>query len=219
MPLFLINILYLKTQLKKTTEELNEALATKEEIAQRCHELDMQVGTEFCYNLQCCMNRGRYSVGFQLLFLWTYSHCIISHSEVERIICALTYANTWVRKQRKLLQITTPNREKLNNPVHLITVFPHCVFCFAHYHPIKTPQILPMKVERTGLVHKWTVCKVDWNNEYIILNKQADFKNLVELLLVVELCLYNVLHKPPYFLPDFCFIANPSLFYSSIPIN
>ncbi|NXC13442.1 HOOK3 protein, partial [Corythaeola cristata] len=29
--------------LKKTTEELNEALATKEEIAQRCHELDMQV--------------------------------------------------------------------------------------------------------------------------------------------------------------------------------
>lgn len=30
-------------QLKKTTEELNEALATKEEIAQRCHELDMQV--------------------------------------------------------------------------------------------------------------------------------------------------------------------------------
>ncbi|XP_074809730.1 protein Hook homolog 3 isoform X3 [Natator depressus] len=30
-------------ELKKTTEELNEALATKEEIAQRCHELDMQV--------------------------------------------------------------------------------------------------------------------------------------------------------------------------------
>uniref|UniRef100_A0A8C4IZJ9 Hook microtubule tethering protein 3 n=1 Tax=Dromaius novaehollandiae TaxID=8790 RepID=A0A8C4IZJ9_DRONO len=29
--------------LKKTTDELNEALATKEEIAQRCHELDMQV--------------------------------------------------------------------------------------------------------------------------------------------------------------------------------
>uniref|UniRef100_A0A8C5UGF0 Hook microtubule tethering protein 3 n=1 Tax=Malurus cyaneus samueli TaxID=2593467 RepID=A0A8C5UGF0_9PASS len=32
-----------KNDLKKTTEELNEALATKEEIAQRCHELDMQV--------------------------------------------------------------------------------------------------------------------------------------------------------------------------------
>ncbi|XP_053910870.1 protein Hook homolog 3 isoform X5 [Cuculus canorus] len=33
----------LDRQLKKTTEELNEALAIKEEIAQRCHELDMQV--------------------------------------------------------------------------------------------------------------------------------------------------------------------------------
>ncbi|XP_075345349.1 protein Hook homolog 3-like isoform X7 [Mycteria americana] len=33
----------LECQLKKTTEELNEALATKEEISQRCHELDMQV--------------------------------------------------------------------------------------------------------------------------------------------------------------------------------
>ncbi|EMP32744.1 Protein Hook like protein 3 [Chelonia mydas] len=33
----------LDRQLKKTTEELNDALATKEEIAQRCHELDMQV--------------------------------------------------------------------------------------------------------------------------------------------------------------------------------
>ncbi|XP_044126607.1 protein Hook homolog 3 isoform X2 [Bufo gargarizans] len=33
----------LDKQLKKTTEELNEALAAKEEIAQRCHELDMQV--------------------------------------------------------------------------------------------------------------------------------------------------------------------------------
>ncbi|POI34806.1 hypothetical protein CIB84_001442, partial [Bambusicola thoracicus] len=33
----------LDRQLKKTTEELNEALSTKEEIAQRCHELDMQV--------------------------------------------------------------------------------------------------------------------------------------------------------------------------------
>jgi len=31
-------------QLKKTAEDLNEALATKEEIAQRCRELDMQVG-------------------------------------------------------------------------------------------------------------------------------------------------------------------------------
>ncbi|XP_023999973.1 protein Hook homolog 3 [Salvelinus sp. IW2-2015] len=29
-------------QLKKTVEDLNEARATKEEIAQRCHELDMQ---------------------------------------------------------------------------------------------------------------------------------------------------------------------------------
>lgn len=33
----------LDRQLKKTTEELNDALAAKEEIAQRCHELDMQV--------------------------------------------------------------------------------------------------------------------------------------------------------------------------------
>ncbi|XP_062902782.1 protein Hook homolog 3 isoform X1 [Mobula hypostoma] len=32
----------LDRQLKKTTEELNEALAAKEEISQRCHELDMQ---------------------------------------------------------------------------------------------------------------------------------------------------------------------------------
>ncbi|XP_029548355.1 protein Hook homolog 3 [Salmo trutta] len=30
-------------QLKRTVEDLNEALVTKEEIAQRCHELDMQV--------------------------------------------------------------------------------------------------------------------------------------------------------------------------------
>ncbi|XP_063770662.1 protein Hook homolog 3 isoform X1 [Pseudophryne corroboree] len=33
----------LDRQLKKSTEELNDALAAKEEIAQRCHELDMQV--------------------------------------------------------------------------------------------------------------------------------------------------------------------------------
>uniref|UniRef100_A0A8C0XIC6 Protein Hook homolog 3 n=1 Tax=Castor canadensis TaxID=51338 RepID=A0A8C0XIC6_CASCN len=33
----------LDRQLKKTTEELHEALSAKEEIAQRCHELDMQV--------------------------------------------------------------------------------------------------------------------------------------------------------------------------------
>uniref|UniRef100_UPI00398F7712 protein Hook homolog 3 isoform X2 n=1 Tax=Pristiophorus japonicus TaxID=55135 RepID=UPI00398F7712 len=32
----------LDRQLKKTTEELHEALAAKEEISQRCHELDMQ---------------------------------------------------------------------------------------------------------------------------------------------------------------------------------
>ncbi|XP_058238808.1 protein Hook homolog 3 isoform X2 [Hemibagrus wyckioides] len=32
----------LDRQLKKTVEELNDALASKEEIAQRCHELDMQ---------------------------------------------------------------------------------------------------------------------------------------------------------------------------------
>lgn len=30
-------------QLKKTVEELNDALSNKEEIAQRCRELDMQV--------------------------------------------------------------------------------------------------------------------------------------------------------------------------------
>ncbi|XP_062844763.1 protein Hook homolog 3 [Trichomycterus rosablanca] len=33
----------LDRQLKKTAEELTDALASKEEIAQRCHELDMQV--------------------------------------------------------------------------------------------------------------------------------------------------------------------------------
>lgn len=33
----------LDRQLKKTVEELNDAMAGKEEIAQRCHELDMQV--------------------------------------------------------------------------------------------------------------------------------------------------------------------------------
>uniref|UniRef100_A0A6I8RWF0 Protein Hook homolog 3 n=1 Tax=Xenopus tropicalis TaxID=8364 RepID=A0A6I8RWF0_XENTR len=33
----------LDRQLKKANEELNDALAAKEEIAQRCHELDMQV--------------------------------------------------------------------------------------------------------------------------------------------------------------------------------
>ncbi|KAM9440400.1 protein Hook homolog 3 isoform 3-T4 [Clarias gariepinus] len=33
----------LDRQLKKTAEDLNDALASKEEIAQRCHELDMQV--------------------------------------------------------------------------------------------------------------------------------------------------------------------------------
>ena len=39
-------------QLKKTVEELNSALEEKEEIAQRCHELDSQVrltGTQRCY--------------------------------------------------------------------------------------------------------------------------------------------------------------------------
>ena len=41
----------LDRQLKKTTEELNEALSTKEEIAQRCHELDMQVSFLYCTNL------------------------------------------------------------------------------------------------------------------------------------------------------------------------
>lgn len=42
-----------KQQLKKTTEELNDALATKEEIAQRCHELDMQVAVHFAIRLKC----------------------------------------------------------------------------------------------------------------------------------------------------------------------
>lgn len=43
--LLLLNLCF---QLKKTVEELNDALATKEEIAQRCRELDMQVGL-LCY--------------------------------------------------------------------------------------------------------------------------------------------------------------------------
>lgn len=34
-------------QLKKTVEELNKAVEEKEEIAQRCHELDLQV--RMCY--------------------------------------------------------------------------------------------------------------------------------------------------------------------------
>lgn len=38
-------------QLKKTLEELSDALAAKEEIAQRCHELDMQV--RFRHQLLC----------------------------------------------------------------------------------------------------------------------------------------------------------------------
>ena len=41
-------------QLKKTVEELNSALEEKEEIAQRCHELDSQVrltGTQRCHEL------------------------------------------------------------------------------------------------------------------------------------------------------------------------
>lgn len=39
-----LSIVSLISQLKKTVEELNDAMATKEEIAQRCRELDMQVG-------------------------------------------------------------------------------------------------------------------------------------------------------------------------------
>lgn len=42
--------LFVSNQLKKTSEELNEALSAKEEIAQRCHELDMQVRV-FCVPL------------------------------------------------------------------------------------------------------------------------------------------------------------------------
>lgn len=36
------------SQLKKTAEELNDALAAKEEISQRCRELDMQVSPTLC---------------------------------------------------------------------------------------------------------------------------------------------------------------------------
>lgn len=43
--------LFVSNQLKKTTEELNEALSAKEEIAQRCHELDMQVSICAVYHL------------------------------------------------------------------------------------------------------------------------------------------------------------------------
>ena len=31
-------------QMKKTMEELNRVMEAKEEISQRCHELDLQVG-------------------------------------------------------------------------------------------------------------------------------------------------------------------------------
>lgn len=41
------------SQLKKTVEELNDALATKEEISQRCRELDMQVGFMQACNPPC----------------------------------------------------------------------------------------------------------------------------------------------------------------------
>uniref|UniRef100_A0A672JZ97 Protein Hook homolog 3 n=1 Tax=Sinocyclocheilus grahami TaxID=75366 RepID=A0A672JZ97_SINGR len=41
----LCDVCFPLAQLKKTVEDLNDALATKEEIAQRCHELDMQVRT------------------------------------------------------------------------------------------------------------------------------------------------------------------------------
>lgn len=41
---FLIIFFPICSQLKKTVEDLNDALATKEEISQRCRELDMQVG-------------------------------------------------------------------------------------------------------------------------------------------------------------------------------
>uniref|UniRef100_A0A8C1VSK8 Hook microtubule tethering protein 3 n=1 Tax=Cyprinus carpio TaxID=7962 RepID=A0A8C1VSK8_CYPCA len=43
MPDYSCEVCFPLDQLKKTVEELNDALATKEEIAQRCHELDMQV--------------------------------------------------------------------------------------------------------------------------------------------------------------------------------
>uniref|UniRef100_A0A8C9AXI9 Hook microtubule tethering protein 3 n=1 Tax=Prolemur simus TaxID=1328070 RepID=A0A8C9AXI9_PROSS len=50
----------LDRQLKKTTEELNEALSAKEEIAQRCHELDMQVRGFPCENLHYKREKDQY---------------------------------------------------------------------------------------------------------------------------------------------------------------
>jgi len=43
-------------QLKKTTEELNSVLEQKEEIAQRCHELDLQVCTQVS-TIPCSFHR------------------------------------------------------------------------------------------------------------------------------------------------------------------
>lgn len=38
-----IPVMYLLVQLKRTMEELSSVLEGKEELLQRCHELDMQV--------------------------------------------------------------------------------------------------------------------------------------------------------------------------------
>ena len=38
-------------QMKRTMEELNRVVEAKEEISQRCHELDLQVTYKTYYNL------------------------------------------------------------------------------------------------------------------------------------------------------------------------
>ncbi|XP_015684673.1 protein Hook homolog 3, partial [Protobothrops mucrosquamatus] len=77
----------LDRQLKKTTEELNEALATKEEIAQRCHELDMQVGTVFCCYLQYCMNQGNVVCSLSALFFMNLQPLLEAAKDDYRIRC------------------------------------------------------------------------------------------------------------------------------------
>lgn len=63
------------SQLKKTAEELNDALATKEEIAQRCRELDMQVGF-YAVVIPTCFN---------LLDLW-----FCTSEQGEQLLCHMS---------------------------------------------------------------------------------------------------------------------------------
>lgn len=62
--------MFLFVQLKKTAEELNDALATKEEIAQRCHELDMQVNAR---SHTVCVSR--FPLPHEMFYHWFGEYC------------------------------------------------------------------------------------------------------------------------------------------------